>query len=308
MIRKDKLHIVLLVAVLLLCIAANGSVPTYEAGRTLSDLAGTAALADGPPEAGAEEAEISAPAAESAAPEEGALVPLYINGVLHSECLVVDGVARMSLGRFATLAGLSYDGQALGGVTPELGEGGEYAVVNGRCFYLPGGLYALGGELLWPLREIARMFSCAVSWDEAGSINLDLTNVGLLAGGDEYYNETDVYWLSRIIYAESGNQSLAGQIGVGNVVLNRVADPAFPDSVFGVIFDRSCGVQFSPVETGAIYSTPDEEAVVAAKLALEGCNTAGESLYFVNPDIGSGGWFAATLDYVTTIGDHDFYA
>ena len=235
-------------------------------------------------------------------------MPLYINGVLHSECLVVDGVARMSLGRFATLAGLSYDGQAIGGVTPELGEGGEYAVVNGRCFYLPGGLYALGGELLWPLREIARMFSCAVSWDEAGSINLDLTNVGLLASGDEYYNETDVYWLSRIIYAESGNQSLAGQIGVGNVVLNRVADPAFPDSVFGVIFDRSCGVQFSPVETGAIYSTPDEEAVVAAKLALEGCNTAGESLYFVNPDIGSGGWFAATLDYVTTIGDHDFYA
>ena len=124
MIRKDKLHIVLLVAVLLLCIAANGSVPTYEAGRTLSDLAGTAALADGPPEAGAEEAEITAPAAESAAPEEGALVPLYINGVLHSECLVVDGVARMSLGRFATLAGLSYDGQAIGGVTPELGEGG----------------------------------------------------------------------------------------------------------------------------------------------------------------------------------------
>ena len=61
MIRKDKLHIVLLVAVLLLCIAANGSVPTYEAGRTLSDLAGTAALADGPPEAGAEEAAITAP-------------------------------------------------------------------------------------------------------------------------------------------------------------------------------------------------------------------------------------------------------
>ena len=45
-----------------------------------------------------------------------------------------------------------------------------------------------------------------------------------------------------------------------------------------------------------------------AKLALEGYNTAGESLYFVNPDIGAGSWFASNLTYVTSIGDHDFYA
>ena len=92
------------------------------------------------------------------------------------------------------------------------------------------------------------------------------------------------------------------------MVLNRVSDERFPDSVYGVIFDQSYGVQFSPVETGGIYAEPDEEAVVAAKLALEGYNTAGESLYFVNPSIGAGSWFAANLTYVTSIGDHDFYA
>ena len=167
----------------------------------------------------------------------------------------------------------------------------------------------MGGELLWPLTALAKMFDCTVTWDAAsGSIDLDLTDVALLSDGETYYNQQDVYWLSRIIYAESGNQSLAGQIAVGNVVLNRVADERFPDSVYGVIFDQSYGVQFSPVETGGIYAEPDEEAVVAAKLALEGYNTAGESLYFVNPSIGAGSWFAANLTYVTSIGDHDFYA
>ena len=38
-----------------------------------------------------------------------------------------------------------------------------------------------------------------VTWDEASnSINLDLTDVELLASGDEYYSDEDVYWLSRI--------------------------------------------------------------------------------------------------------------
>lgn len=311
MIRKDKFHITLLLCAILLCLAANGSVIAGDDMQLHHDLAGNASQAED--NSGYEtdytdrEQEDEPAAQESSQPDN--TVPLYINGALHSDCLVVDGTARMSLGRFATLAGLSFDGHAIGGVVPELGENGDYAVVNGRYFYLPDGLYEMGGELLWPLTALAKMFDCTATWDAAsGSIDLDLTDVALLSDGETYYNQQDVYWLSRIIYAESGNQPLAGQIAVGNVVLNRVADERFPDSVYGVIFDQSYGVQFSPVETGGIYAEPDEEAVVAAKLALEGYNTAGESLYFVNPSIGAGSWFAANLTYVTSIGDHDFYA
>ncbi len=305
MFRKDKLHIVLLVCALLLCLAANGSMGAPEEEPAQSYPAGSTVLADGPPEAGDEGAvrNEEAPEAVEESPYDSA--PLYINGILSSECIVVDGTARMSPGRFAQLAGLDYDGVSIGGVKPQVY--GDYVAVNGRCLYLGGGLMELGGELLWPLRVLAEIFSCPVTWQD-GSIDLDLTNPQLLESGDTYYNEEDVYWLSRIIYAESGNQSLAGQIGVGNVVLNRVASPLFPDSVFEVIFDRSYGVQFSPVENGSIYSVPDDEAVVAAKLALDGANTVGESLYFVNPYIGAGGWFAANLSYVTSIGDHVFYA
>ena len=311
MFRKSKIHMTLLLCALILCLAANGSVTADDDELLRQSLAGSASVTTEPPEY-----EIDALSQEkdntvevTAAAEPDNTVPLYINGLLDGSCLVVDGTARMTLARFALLAGLSYDGNGIAGVVPELSADGDYAVVNGRYFYLPDGLYELGGELYWPLTVLAKMFNCTVDWDAAsGSINLDVTNVSLLTEGALYYNAQDVYWLSRIIYAESGNQSLAGQIAVGNVVLNRVSDPRFPDSVYAVIFDQTYGVQFSPVETGSIYAEPDNEAVVAAKLALEGYNTGGNALYFVNPSIGATGWFNQTRTYVTTIGDHVFYA
>ena len=93
-----------------------------------------------------------------------------------------------------------------------------------------------------------------------------------LASGDTFYNSESLYWLSRIIYAESGNQPLEGKIAVGNVVLNRVAHPQFPNTVKGVIFQAN---QFTPVQNGSINRTPSSESVIAAKLCLDGANTAG---------------------------------
>lgn len=113
-----------------------------------------------------------------------------------------------------------------------------------------------------------------------------------------------MYWLSRIIYAESGNQPLDGKIAVGNVVLNRVASPGFPNSVYEVIFQRN---QFTPAANGSINRTPSAESVVAAKLCLDGANTAGSALYFVNPTVAPGSWASRNRPYVATIGAHAFY-
>ena len=167
----------------------------------------------------------------------------------------------------------------------------------------------IGSTELWPVSELCRIFSFTVTWDSAtSSVNIDTTQKELLASGDSFYAEEDVYWLSRIIYAESGNQPLEGMLGVGDVVMNRVASGAFPNTVKEVIFDSRYGVQFSPVETGSIYSEPSEECVIAAKLCLEGYDIVGGALYFVNPDIGVSSWFRQTRTFVTSIGDHDFYA
>ena len=65
-------------------------------------------------------------------------------------------------------------------------------------------------------------------------------------------------------------------------MLNRVASPRFPNSVYEVIFQRN---QFTPAANGSINRTPSAESVVAAKLCLDGANTAGSALYFVNPTV-----------------------
>ena len=97
---------------------------------------------------------------------------------------------------------------------------------------------------------------------------------------------------------------MVGQICVGNVVLNRVRDSRFPDTVEEVIFSPN---QFCPVRSGSIWCEPDEEAIIAAKLCLEGVNFAGQSTYFVNPTTGSTRWFRENLTYAMSVGDHDFY-
>ena len=92
-------------------------------------------------------------------------------------------------------------------------------------------------------------------------------------------------------------------------MLNRVADERFPNSVKEVVFDRRGGVaQFSPTADGRISLTPDEDAELAAKLAFEGYDPVGESLYFINPSACNASWFNSRLTYTATIGDHVFYA
>lgn len=192
-------------------------------------------------------------------------------------------------------------------VTATVGE--QYMVANDRYLYVPNGVLNLEGTVMVPIRELAKIFGVEIAWhDDTWSISIDSTELDILDPGADFYVEDDLYWLSHIIHAESGNQPLEGMIGVGNVVLNRVADPTCPDTIYDVIFDNRYGVQFSPTETGAIYDDPNEESIIAAKLCLEGYDVAGASLFFLNPEIGVSNWFASTRTYVATIGDHAFYA
>lgn len=187
------------------------------------------------------------------------------------------------------------------GLTLEIRPGNSYMVANGRYLYFPGGVVVQDSDILVPVRILAQAMGATVSW-ESGAVYLQ-SGAGPILAGDMFYNEKDLYWLSHIIYAESGNQPLSGMIAVGNVVLNRVADPAFPNNVYDVVFQRN---QFTPVQNGSIYSNPNAQSVVAAKLCLDGANTADNSMYFVNYRYSS--WATRNRPYVATIGDHAFFS
>ena len=157
------------------------------------------------------------------------------------------------------------------------------------------------GRTYVPLRSVANLLGAKVEfidWD---------TPVKVLTGRQREYTEEDLYWLSRIISAESKGENLRGQIAVGNVILNRVDSEEFPDTVKGVIFDRKDGVQFEPVSNLTVYDEPSEQSVLAARLALAGADVAEGCLYFFNPDLSQGLWVRQNRAFDSAIGCHLFF-
>lgn len=178
-----------------------------------------------------------------------------------------------------------------------------YFVANGRCLYLPYGVQLQNGTVYLPIRSLAKALDAQVSWDAATSAIALTSGSGSIQSANEYYNADDLYWLSRIIYAESGNQPLSGKIGVGNVILNRVSSFLFPNTIYNVIFQRN---QFTPASSGSINRTPNEESVLAAKLCLDGAVVLSDALWFNRAGLSS--WASKHKSYIATIGAHAFYA
>ena len=88
--------------------------------------------------------------------------------------------------------------------------GQQYLVANGRYLYVPEGVRMEAGRVVVPLKELVKAFDAKLSWDPADGTTSITTGSGGIASGDSFYNQDDLFWLSRVVYAESGNQSLDG--------------------------------------------------------------------------------------------------
>lgn len=180
-----------------------------------------------------------------------------------------------------------------------------YIVANGRYLYMPKGVQMVNDQLMVSLDVLAKAFGATTGWDgEAGTF---LVNRGEtpIESGDTFYQEDELFWLSRVIYAESGNQSIDGMMAVGNVVLNRTNHPTWPDTIYGVISQRN---QFSTFKGGRLANrTPNAGSVIAAKLVLDGGVVEGaERAYFFDTYLRSS-WAARNKQCVAEIGGHRFY-
>jgi len=187
-------------------------------------------------------------------------------------------------------------------------EGSCYIEANGRVLYTRAPIISLNGSIMVPVRALAKAFDATVDWDDATASVSIKTGGGAILPAERFYDADALRWLARIINAEAEAEPFLGKVAVGNVVLNRVKSPEFPNSIWGVIFDRKWGVQFEPTVNGRIYMEPTAESVRAAKMCLEGTNVAGSSLYFLNPAKSSNFWIMQNRAYVTAIGGHLFYA
>lgn len=185
--------------------------------------------------------------------------------------------------------------------------GANYITANGRYLYTESPIYMKNGVMYAPVLLLAKAFDAKISWRNANSAFYVTRGSGGILSGSKYYNSDEVYWLAKIISAESQGEPLLGKIAVGNVILNRVNSSEFPNTIYGVIFDRKYGIQFSPVANGTIYKDATWESTVAAKICLEGYSVSNKILYFVNPKVSPNSWISRNRVFFRQIGNHAFY-
>ncbi len=120
--------------------------------------------------------------------------------------------------------------------------------------------------------------------------------------------------LAQAVWYEAASESEAGQRAVAQVVLNRVAHPAWPASVCGVVYqgsERSTGCQFTFTCDGSLARRPSgaswAQAQRIAAEALTGSVYAPVGLATHYHTLWVAPYWAATLDHIGTIGAHRFY-
>ena len=187
--------------------------------------------------------------------------------------------------------------------------GATYLTVNGRVFYDPHPVVLLSdGDLYVPIETARKLTGLTLTYTPSTETVTLTGSFTPPASGDATYDPDALYWLSRIISAESRGEPLAGQIAVGNVILNRVRSTAFPNTIWGVIFDRKDGVQFTPVANGTVYAAPYWISTVAAKICLEGYTVSESALFFYEPTKATSYWIENNRPYLFTVGRHRFFS
>lgn len=116
------------------------------------------------------------------------------------------------------------------------------------------------------------------------------------------FSEQDVKLLAHTVYGEARGEPYEGQVAVAAVVLNRLDNPAFPNTVAGVIFQPGA---FTAVDDGQIWLTPNETAYKAVRDAINGWDPSGEALYYFNPATATSKWIWSRPQ-IKRIGKHIF--
>ena len=120
--------------------------------------------------------------------------------------------------------------------------------------------------------------------------------------------------LTQAVYYEAALEPRAGQEAVAQVVLNRVRDPNFPNTVCGVVFEgaeRVTGCQFSFTCDGALGQAPVgwawKRAADVARRALDGhvSERVGTATHYHADYVFP--WWAPSLGKIDQIGAHIFY-
>jgi len=107
------------------------------------------------------------------------------------------------------------------------------------------------------------------------------------AAGNKTTSSNDVAVLAKMISGEARGEPYIGQVAVGAVIMNRVKDSKFPNTVYGVCFQPGA---FDAVRDGQYFSPPSESSLKAARSAISGYDPTYGALYYWNPATATSKW------------------
>ena len=149
-------------------------------------------------------------------------------------------------------------------------------------------------------RDAVRRFQADYGLAQTGEVNSTTAEyLGINLGGQ---NSNDLYLLAKCIFAEARGEPYEGKVAVGAVILNRVENPNFPNSIYGVVYQPWA---FTAVYDGQITLEPNEECYAAARDALNGWDPTYGCIYYYNPATATSQWIFSR-QVVTRIGKHVF--
>lgn len=127
---------------------------------------------------------------------------------------------------------------------------------------------------------------------------------GKVVYGAQNASNSDIQLMARAINGEARGEPYEGQVAVGAVILNRVKNSSFPNTIAGVIYEPGA---FTAVADGQINVPIKEGATVykAARDAMNGWDPTGGAIYYFNPDTATNKWIWSR-PLIKTIGKHRF--
>ena len=130
--------------------------------------------------------------------------------------------------------------------------------------------------------------------------NLKKENISYAANS----STPDTQLMARAINGEARGEPYEGQVAVGAVILNRVKNAQFPNTISGVIYQSGA---FTAVADGQINVPISEGSTVykAARDAMNGWDPTGGAIYYFNPNTATNKWIWSR-PLIKTIGKHRF--
>lgn len=114
--------------------------------------------------------------------------------------------------------------------------------------------------------------------------------------------------LLQIVEAEATGGDVTSKMMVVGVVLNRVQDSHFPDTIHDVVWQTN---QFQPTSDGRIYSCEITESTIeAVERVLQGEDLSQGALFFFARDSAeesNTAWFDSSLAKLFEYGGHEYY-